>query len=99
MTALVALPQFESDLLDIWLTIAVDRPSAADAMVDRIWERCRALIDHPQIGPSRVDIAEDCRQLTIGSYLVLYRIAGDAVELVRAVHGRRNLTTVFPEAG
>ena len=98
MTTLLALPQFENDLLDIWLTIAADNPAAADAMVDRLWDRCQGLIQHPKLEPMRSDIAIDCRQLTVGSYLILYRISGNTVELVRAVHGHRSLTSVYPES-
>lgn len=97
MTALSALPQFENDLLDVWLTIAVDNPAAADAMIDRIWERCQALRQQPKMGPSRADIAPDCRQLSVGAYLVLYRITDDTVELVRVIHGRRDLAAVFSQ--
>lgn len=96
MTPLVvSLPQFQADLDDIWYSIAVDNPIAADAVIDRIRARCETLRHHPELGPERPDIARDCRQLVVDPYLVLYRATDEAVELVRAIHGRRSLAGLF----
>ena len=43
------------------------------------------------MGPARDDIRPGLRYLVSGSYLLLYRIVGDDIEVVRAVHGRRDL--------
>ena len=79
------------DLIDIWVHIAEDDPTAADRVLDRLDEVASHLADNPQMGPARDDIRPGLRYLVSGSYLLLYRIVGDDIEIVRAVHGRRDL--------
>ena len=62
--------QAEEDLIDLWLYIAQDNPSAADRLLDEIEEKFSLLADHPQLGPARPDIAEECRYFPVGSYLL-----------------------------
>ncbi len=88
-------PAAESDLTDIWLWIAADNVPAADRMLDRIAERINQLQDFPNLGPSRPDIGDGARSLTVGNYLVLYRISGDDIVIVRVVQGNRDLTTLL----
>lgn len=39
------------------------------------------------VGAARPDIAPDARMLVEGSYLILYRIRTEDVQIVRVVHG------------
>ena len=59
-------------------------------MVDeRIARQIEVLIDHPEFGrPGRVD---DTRELVISkaSYVVAYRIIGDAIRILRVLHGKQ----------
>jgi toxin ParE1/3/4 len=43
------------------------------------------------LGPERSDIGPGVRALTIGRYLALYRVVGEDVEIVRVVHGARDM--------
>lgn len=79
------------DLLDIWVYIAAQNPSAADRVFDRIEESCWRLRDFPQVGPARPDIAENARILIIERWLALYRLIDDGVQVVRIVDGARDL--------
>jgi toxin ParE1/3/4 len=83
------------DLIDIWTHVAMDDPVAADRVLDRLDEAASNLIQHPEMGPARDDIRPGLRYLVSGSYLILYRILGDDIEIVRAVHGRRDLYGLF----
>lgn len=94
------LPSFRTDLEAIWLYIAADSPDAADRLIDRLYNRVRLLSDFPEAGPVYAEIAPDCRLLVEGNYLILYRIAENAVELVRALEGHRRLSpSLFDERG
>lgn len=86
MIALNYLPSFEADALAIWSYVAEQNPVAADRLIERIYERCLILREHPNAGPKRPDVAADCRQLVISPVLVLYRHHRDQVDLVRAVY-------------
>jgi toxin ParE1/3/4 len=59
-------------------------------------DKCVLLADHPQLGPARPDIAADCRYFPVGSYLILYRLIPDGIEVVRVVQGSRRLDNLFP---
>jgi toxin ParE1/3/4 len=83
------------DLIDIWVHIAADDPAAADRILDRLDEAANHLSRNPQMGPARNDIRPELRYLVCGSYLLLYRIVEEGVEVVRAVHGRRDLYGLF----
>jgi toxin ParE1/3/4 len=83
------------DLIGIWTHIAADDLAAADRVLDRLDEVAAHLASNPQMGPARDDIRPGLRYLVSGSYLLLYRIDGDDIEIVRAVHGRRDLYGLF----
>ncbi len=83
------------DLIAIWTHIAEDNPQAAGRVLDRLEEAANRLADTPQIGRARDDIRPGLRYLVSGSYLLLYRIRDGGIEIVRAVHGRRDLKGLF----
>lgn len=88
-------PAAEADLDDIWLTIGLNSPAAADRTVDAIYNRSMQLVDFPELGPERPEIADGLRSLVQGHYLILYRIAETSVEIVRVIHGARDLNTLL----
>ncbi|MBL0933896.1 MAG: type II toxin-antitoxin system RelE/ParE family toxin [Rhizobiaceae bacterium] len=92
---LLRTPAAERDLIDIWTYIATDNPDAADRLLDAIGDRIAQLLDHPKLGRLRPDIAADARFLPIGNYVVLYRLDGQTIEIVRVVHGARDVTSLF----
>ena len=85
----------ENDLIDVWFAIATDSPLAADRFLDVVAERILQLATFPESGPRRPDIGAEVRALTVANYLVLYRSADDRVEIVRIVHGARDVSTLF----
>ena len=85
----------ENDLLSIWRYIAEDKPQAAIRLLRTIDEKCALLAENPQLGSSRPDIAAELRYFTVGSYLILYREVSNEVEIVRVLHGARNLNALF----
>lgn len=78
------------DLDDIWDYVAHDDVDAADRVIDGITGASRRLADFPECGPARPDIAPGVRSLIAGRYLLLYRV-GDVVEVVRVIHGARDI--------
>ncbi len=82
----------DEDLIAIWLEIASDNPSAADRVLDAIKRRWRQFAIHPYSGIARDDILLGIRHLIVGQYLTLYRISGEAIEIIRVLHGRRKIT-------
>ncbi|HET7370708.1 MAG TPA: type II toxin-antitoxin system RelE/ParE family toxin [Gammaproteobacteria bacterium] len=74
--------------------IAQENPQAARAVAERLSRATKLLVDYPRIG--RVGEDEDTREWPVDKtpYLLVYRIRGDAIELLRVWHtsrGDRNL--------
>ncbi len=82
-------------MFDIWATIAVDSQSAADRLAARFYAAEDLLGAFPEIGEARPEIAADLRKWTVSPYVMLYRVTADAVEIVRVVHGARDLPALF----
>ncbi|MEC5322152.1 type II toxin-antitoxin system RelE/ParE family toxin [Aurantimonas sp. A3-2-R12] len=91
---IVRRPHAEADLIEIWLHIALDSPLAADRQIDRIGERIIRLALFPEMGVARPDIAEGVRVLSVPPFLVLFQVDSDKVEIVRIVHGARDLPSI-----
>jgi toxin ParE1/3/4 len=83
------------DLREIWREIAKDNRTAADAIVRRAGERIRSLEHHPELGPARPDFGPGLRALVAGKYLVVYKRRPDEVEIVRVLHGARDLSDLL----
>ena len=95
-------PQAREDLLDIYVTIGLDNPSAAERLFTAIEDHAARLIAHPRLGVRRPEIAPSARMLAEDPYLLLYETHPDTnegpihtVEIVRIVHGHRDLTLIF----
>ena len=83
------------DLLSIWSHIAHDNLDAADALLDRFEEKALKLARNPKLGPARDDISPGLRIFPVGNYVLLYREIPTGIELVRVVHGARNLLYIL----
>jgi len=95
MSVIQRTAQAEEDLIEIWIYIAQDNPGAADRVLDDIDERFHALADNPLMGRLRPDIAQELRYFTVGKYLILYRIVPGGIQIVRIIHGARDLPHLF----
>jgi toxin ParE1/3/4 len=89
-----------SDLVDIWSYIAVDNPDAADRQIEKIEAIFNQLREYPRLGAERDDIASGLRGFVRGHYLVLYQLdeSRGSVQIIRVVHGMRDLSALFGDA-
>ena len=91
----VFTPAAERDLDDIWFDIARLNPIAADQTIDNIRKRTEQLGRFPESGPLRPEISETARSLTEGNHLIFYALTNRRVEIVRIVHGARDLANLL----
>ena len=75
--------------------MAQDDPDAADRWLDTLEEKLSLLADNPLMGPARPDIAPGLRYHPAGNYRLLYRIVSGGIEVVRVVHGARDLLNLL----
>ena len=88
----------QADIDSAWFYIAKEHPAAADRFLDRLKKHFEALAENPLLGEARADLATGLRQSSISNYVVLHRPARDRVEIVRVIHGARDLLTEFRKA-
>jgi toxin ParE1/3/4 len=80
-----------ADLLEIWEHVAAENPAAADRVLDRIQDRLQILASWPKAGSAWSTALPDARVLVAHPYLILYREIPDGVQVVRVLHGARNI--------
>lgn len=67
--------------------IANDNPAAATRVAERIAESVYRLPEHPGLGrPGRIGPTREL-VITGTSYLAIYRIADDQIQILRILHG------------
>lgn len=101
-TKVLWAPHAREDLLDIYLSIALDNPNAAERFFTAIEAKADLLSSQPRLGPRRPEIRPSTRLLVERPYLILYETRPDTddgrleeVEIVRVIDGRRDLTSLF----
>ncbi len=97
MPPVVIRPQALDDLAEIWAFIAEDSPRHADAFAAAIDRKIRDLARHPLIGRARLELLTDLRGLPFGHYVIFYLPRERGIEVVRVLHGARDLMPLFDE--
>ena len=87
--------QAEVDLSEIWNYIAQDNPDAASRQLREIAASCERLAAYPGISQARREIRDGVRTWPVGAYLVMHRQIEGGVEIVRVVHGAREIDNFF----
>ena len=84
-------PRAADDLLEIWDYIADDNIARADAFIDDADTRFHILAERPLLGRSREELASGIRSFPLGRYVIFYEVLRDGIEIVRVLHGSRDL--------
>lgn len=95
MARVVRSEQAELDLEAILDYIDEHSPRAAERLAAAIDRKCALLARFPEMGRAREDLAPGLRSSRVEQYLILYRPTADGIEVVRFVHGARNLPDLF----
>jgi toxin ParE1/3/4 len=89
---IVLSPLARRDLIDIWESIATDDLAAADRVVDAIEEAMNALSAMPAMGHFRDELADRSHRFwPVGRYLIVYHHEMRPIEIVRVLHGARDV--------
>ena len=97
MPAILIRPQALIDLAEIWSYIAGDNASAADALTDLIGDKVQALSRQPGMGRARPELASELRSLPVGHYVIFYLPHLNGVQIVRVLHGARDIDAIFQD--
>lgn len=86
------------DLIDIWKYVATASSAVmADNLLAEIDRATLRLAKHPFSGRPRNDIAVGLRSILVSPYLVIYSVTDTAIEIVRVLHERRDVSSAIPE--
>ncbi|MGO9935593.1 MAG: type II toxin-antitoxin system RelE/ParE family toxin [Steroidobacteraceae bacterium] len=86
-----------ADFDEIYDYIARDNPRAAAQVLRSLDESIQLLADQPKLGKVFRHRRFRLRLLTHGDYLVFYRERPGIIEIVRIIHGRRNIPDILDE--
>jgi toxin ParE1/3/4 len=95
MARITRRPLAEADIFEIWDYIADDSFEAADRWVDRLDEKFRLLSTQPLIGRGRDELERGARSFPFGRYVIFYMPTEDGIDVVRVLHGARDIDAVF----
>lgn len=91
-------PQAEADLEDILRALNQNYPATAERYAAEFERKGQMLAQFPEIGRSRPELAPNLRSLLVRPYILFYRIQGDEVQILRILHGKRDLASILKQA-
>jgi toxin ParE1/3/4 len=95
MAIILKRPRAEADLFEIWDYIADDSETRADDFIDSVSRKFAILAERPNIGRYRGELGENIRSFPVGRYVIYYQPVQDGIEVVRILHGARDLENTF----
>jgi toxin ParE1/3/4 len=90
-------PRASADLSEIWEFIARDNIERADAFVDQVDEKFRALAAQPLMGRERKELGPGIRSIAMPPYVIFYEALPYGVVILRVLHGARDVMAQFEE--
>ena len=85
------------DLTEAYVYIGADSPEAAERLLDAVGDAIGLLLENPGAGSPREFHSQRARGIRswaphdFPNYLIFYKVAGDDIEVVRFLHGARDL--------
>lgn len=95
MRRVTSSPLAKADLRKIARYIARDSQAAALRFLDDIDGLTSKIAMFPGMGRSREDLFPGMRSIPLGNYLVFYLIRTDKVQIMRVLHGMRDVRREF----
>jgi toxin ParE1/3/4 len=77
--------------------IAADNPAQADDFIDLIDAKFQNLSRQPGLGRRREELAAGLRSFPVGRYVIFYHQVQDCLQIVRVLHGARDVDAVFAD--
>lgn len=88
-------PSALQDLDDISNYFLERNINAGEQFLQEFTKKCRNLATFPAMGRSYSHIRFDLRGIPLQSYIILYRLIDDGLEIVRVVNARQDLESLF----
>lgn len=88
-------PAAYADMDSIADFIRRDNPARAESFAEELARKIEAVAERPLSFPARPELDRGIRSALHGSYLILFRFEGAEVEIVRVLHGARDIEGLF----
>lgn len=95
MRKIVRTPAAVRDLAAIADYIAAGNLTAALDFYDEIDRLLTMIAQYPEVGEAVHHLSPGLRRFTLGNYLLFYRPVDDEIELIRVLHGGRDIDQLF----
>ena len=101
---IILRPKAREDIAEIGAYIGLDNPEASVAFQQMLQNFYKVLADLPEIGSVRNFDNPELEGLRMWriprfkNYLIFYRLTSEKVEIVRVLHGARDIPSLFGEA-
>jgi toxin ParE1/3/4 len=89
------LPAARADLIEIADFIALDNPARGLSFIAEIEETMTTIAERPSSFPARNELAAGLRSARHGRYLIFFMAGNASVQIVRVLHGARDLQQAF----
>lgn len=87
--------QAQADLDEAWDYLSKTDLNAADGLIDRFVEAARTHARFPESGRRREPLGPEIRSFVVKPYVAFYRPVADTIEILRFLHGRRDIDRIM----
>lgn len=91
MAFFVLRPLAQEDLAQTYSYILQTSLEQAEQWLERVENQCQILAEMPTMGRVRSELPGNVRSFVFARYVIFYRSNADGVEIVRVLHGSRDL--------
>ncbi|KYC37847.1 plasmid stabilization protein [Scytonema hofmannii PCC 7110] len=95
MSRVIRTPLAKNDLKEIWNYIADYSEERADSLLRVLDEKMQKLAQFPLMGKERAEILDGLRSFPVNNYIIFYRPIDKGIEVIRVLHGARDIESLF----
>jgi toxin ParE1/3/4 len=95
MSRYVISPQARTDIKAICQYIARDSRQAAGKVRGLFYEKFKFLRQYPFVGEARPELGADPRSFLVRNYVIFFQPITDGIQVVRVLHGSRDIAATF----
>lgn len=97
MRRVIYTPQAKQDINEIWDYYAPDNEEYAARLLRSIDDKCKLLASFPAMGREQNSLIIGLRSFTLGNFSIYYMTLEEGVEVLRVLHGARDVAAAFDE--
>jgi len=97
MPEITLRPQALEDIVEIFAYICQGSPKHAESFAELVRSHFERLAKRPRLGRSRPELMPDVRSFGVGRYLIFYLPRKHGIEVVRVLHGSRDIASILED--